>query len=133
MKRKAIVILVVLTVVSGIIIGYFSIGGASSITGPPGSETLRFSGMLDGENDYNLHTVRVLDNVTTMRFILTAYGDFDLYGKLGDTPTISNSDFRSIAYGNEDYSLESPNAGVWHLMVRSYEGSGHYDLTVILT
>ena len=126
-------IIVVLTVVSGIFVAYFAFGGASTITGPPGSETLRFSGVLEEATDYNLHTVRVLDNVTAMRLVLTAYGDFDLYCKLGETPSRGDYDFQSIDYGNEDFTIDSPTPGVWHIMVWAYEGSGHYDLTVILT
>jgi hypothetical protein len=131
MKKQAIVVLVVLTVISGIIIAYLATG-ASQVVGPEGSETLRFSGVLDEASDYNLHSVRVLENVTSMRVVLTAYGDFDLYCKLGAVPSLGDYDFKCINYGNEDYTYESPVAGIWYFMVRAYEGAGHYDFTVIL-
>jgi len=131
LKSKTVATAIALTVVVGIGAGYLIFTTPTTI-GAPGTETLRFSGILDYDGDSNYHSFRVLENITSMRLILVGPGDFDLYGKMGGQPSRSDYDFNSIAYGNEDFTYEYLEAGIWHVMVYSYEGSGHYDLTVIL-
>jgi hypothetical protein len=59
--------------------------------------------------------------------------DFDLYGKLGSEPTTSSYDWRGYTSGGEEVTFASPGAGTWYIMVKSYSGTGSYDLTVTLT
>ena len=59
--------------------------------------------------------------------------DYDLYGKLGSQPTTSDYDWRGYTYGGEDVTYNNPGEGTWYIMVRSYSGSGAYDLTVTVT
>jgi hypothetical protein len=69
-----------------------------------------------------------------MRGILTCgSADFDLYGRLGAEPTTSTYDWRGYTSGGEDVTFPNPGAGTWYIMVRSYSGTGAYELTVILT
>lgn len=48
-------------------------------------------------------------------------GDADIYVRYSDVPTTSQWDYRPYRNGNnETVSIASPDAGVWHLMVRAY-------------
>jgi hypothetical protein len=59
--------------------------------------------------------------------------DFDLYGKLGAAPTTSVYDWRGYTSGGEEVTTANPGAGTWYIMVKSYSGTGAYQLTVTLT
>ena len=94
-------------------------------------ENATFSGFIDVERDYRLHSIRVYENVTSIHVVLSCPGvDFDLYGRLGDLPSTDYYDFRGIQSGGEEVYYDFPNHGIWHLMVRSYSGVGHYDLII---
>ena len=90
-----------------------------------------FTGFIQSEGDSRIHSVRVFDNVTAIHCILSCPGvDFDLYGRFNEVPSTTLYDFRGYRSGGEDEYYTYPEAGIWHLMVRSYSGIGHYDLTV---
>ncbi|TFH07562.1 MAG: hypothetical protein E4H14_08210 [Candidatus Thorarchaeota archaeon] len=90
-----------------------------------------FTGFIDSEGESRLHSIRVYENVTGIHLVLNCPGkDFDLYGKLGEIPTISLYDFRGYQTGGEDVYYDHPDSGIWHLMVRSFSGIGQYDLII---
>jgi hypothetical protein len=59
--------------------------------------------------------------------------DFDVYGRLGAEPTTSTYDWRGYTSGGEDVTYDSPGEGTWYIMVRSYSGTGDYELTCTIT
>jgi len=90
-----------------------------------------FSGYIETENGYRLHSIRVYENVTGIHLVLNCPGnDFDLYGRLEEIPTTSLFDFQGYRSGGEDFYYDFPEPGIWHLMVYSYSGTGHYDLII---
>lgn len=94
-------------------------------------ENATFSGYILSEGDYRLHSIRIYENVTSMHFVLNCPGkDFDLYGRIGELPTTSDYDFLGYESGGENINIDEPEPGIWHLMVHSYSGIGHYDLII---
>jgi hypothetical protein len=94
-------------------------------------EDATFSGYIEREGEQRLHTIRITDNVTSIHLVLKCPGrDFDLYGRYEELPTLSVYDFRGYNTGGEDINYDSPEPGIWHLMVSSYSGIGHYDLII---
>ena len=90
-----------------------------------------FSGFIENEGGYRFHSIRIYENVTGIHFVLNCPGkDFDLYGKMGEVPTTVLYDFRGYESGGEDVYYDYPDPGIWHLMVYSYSGIGHYDLII---
>ncbi len=79
-------------------------------------------------------TIQVDANCESMYSVLTCgSADFDLYGRLGAEPTTSTYDWRGYTGGGEEVTTTNPGAGTWYIMVRSYSGTGSYDITVTLT
>lgn len=79
-------------------------------------------------------TIEVGANALSMYSVLTCgSADFDLYGRRGAEPTTSTYDWRGYTSGGEEVTFNSPGAGTWYVMVRSYSGTGSYSLTVTLT
>ncbi|TFH04832.1 MAG: hypothetical protein E4H14_13910, partial [Candidatus Thorarchaeota archaeon] len=79
-------------------------------------------------------TIEVGANALSMYSVLTCgSADFDLYGRRGAAPTTSTYDWRGYTSGGEEVTFNTPGAGIWYLMVRSYSGSGSYGLTVTIT
>ena len=94
-------------------------------------ENATFSGYILSEGDYRLHSIRIYENVTSMHFVLNCPGkDFDLYGRIGELPTTSDYDFLGYESGGENINIDEPEPDIWHLMVHSYSGIGHYDLII---
>jgi hypothetical protein len=89
---------------------------------------------LAAQYDTEMWTIQVGPNMLAMRSVLNCgSADFDLYGRLGAEPTTSTYDWRGYTYGGEDVTYDYPGEGTWYIMVRSYSGTGPYDLTVTLT
>jgi hypothetical protein len=104
-------------------------GGGNELTS---GETVYSS--LSGTGETEMWIIEVGPNCETMRSILNCgSSDYDLYGRLGAEPTTSVYDWRGYTYGGEDVIYDLPGEGTWYIMVRSYSGSGSYDLTVTLT
>jgi peptidoglycan hydrolase-like protein with peptidoglycan-binding domain len=62
-----------------------------------------------------------------------ADADFDLYVKRGAPPTTDDFDLRAWTFSAEETLLvDPPTPGVYHILVRSYQGQGNYQLTVKL-
>ena len=94
-------------------------------------ENATFSGNIESEESFRLHSIRIYENVTGIHFVLNCPGsDFDLYGRWGELPSLSVYDFRGYDSGGENLNYDDPEPGIWHLMVRSYSGIGHYDLII---
>ncbi|MFX0094430.1 MAG: PPC domain-containing protein, partial [Candidatus Hodarchaeota archaeon] len=105
---------------------------------PPGPGELR-SGVtahssLGGTGQTEMWYIDVPSGITTMRTVLTCgSADFDVYGRRGAEPTTSTYDWRGYTSGGEDVTINNPSSGRWYIMVRSYSGSGNYDLTCTLS
>jgi hypothetical protein len=92
------------------------------------------TGSLAAQGATEMWTMDVGSNMISMRGVLTCgSADFDLYGRLGAEPTTSTYDWRGYTSGGEDVTFPNPGAGTWYIMVRSYSGTGAYELTVTLT
>ena len=95
----------------------------------PGS--FLFRGTLDGTDNIQIHSVRVLEDPISIHIVLKCGdNDFDLYGGSGYAPTTDDYEFRGFAAGGEDFTYEYPTEGIWHFMVHSYSGSGQYELRI---
>jgi hypothetical protein len=103
-------------------------GGENELTS---GETVYSS--LAAQYDTEMWTIQVGANCESMHSVLNCgSADFDLYGRLGAEPTTSTYDWRGYTYGGEDVLYDYPGEGTWYIMVRSYSGTGAYDLTVTL-
>jgi len=95
------------------------------------NENATFSGFIGIEGDSRFHSIRVFENVTSIHFVLNCpESDFDLYCSQGYVPSTSYFDYSAYKIGGEDFIVEDPEEGIWHLMVHSYSGSGQYDLII---
>jgi hypothetical protein len=89
---------------------------------------------LSGTGATEMWTIVVDANAVSMYSVLTCgSADFDLYGRLGAAPTTSTYDWRGYTGGGEEVTFNNPGAGTWYIMVRSYSGSGSYQLTSTIT
>ncbi|TFG27611.1 hypothetical protein EU528_12545 [Candidatus Thorarchaeota archaeon] len=118
-----------------VLIGIIGVGiiGLMLDSAPPApvviNENATFSGFIDVVGDNRFHSIRVNENVTRIHIVLTCPGvDFDLYGRFGKLPSTNYYDFKGYQLGGEDVYYDYPDPGIWHLMVHSYSGVGHYDL-----
>jgi hypothetical protein len=104
-------------------------GGSNELeSGVPVSSSLSATGTTE------MWTIAVDADCTSMYSVLTCgSADFDLYGRRGAEPTTSTYDWRGYTSGGEEVTFNTPGAGTWYIMVRSYSGSGPYILTVTLT
>ncbi|MHA1247587.1 MAG: pre-peptidase C-terminal domain-containing protein [Candidatus Thorarchaeota archaeon] len=113
-------------------IDYETGGGGSTTNELTSGQTVTSS--LSATGDTEMWTIQVDANCLSMHSVLTCgSNDYDLYGRLGAEPTTSTYDWRGYTSGGEDVTYDNPGAGTWYIMVRSYSGSGQYDLTVTLT
>lgn len=97
----------------------------------PGS--FLFRGSLDREDDYQIHSIRVLENPLSLHVVLTCgNNDFDLYGGFGYAPTTDDYEFRGFDVGGEDFLYENLEEGIWHFMVHSWSGFGQYELRLTI-
>jgi hypothetical protein len=97
------------------------------------SDGVPASGSLAAQGDTEMWTMQVPSGKASMYSVLTCgSADFDLYGRFGAEPTTDTYDWRGYTSGGEEVSFSNPNAGTWYIMVRSYSGSGSYELTVTL-
>ena len=94
-------------------------------------ENASFTGYIEIEGTSRFHSIRICENVTRIHLVLNCPGnDFDLYGSWGELPSSSDYDFRGYESGGENLNYDEPEPGIWHLMVTSYSGIGHYDLII---
>ncbi len=92
------------------------------------------SSSLSATGDTEMWTIEVAADAVSMHSVLTCgTNDYDLYGRLGAEPTTSTYDWRGYTSGGEDVTYDNPGQGTWYIMVRSYSGSGSYELTVTIT
>ena len=60
-----------------------------------------------------------------------ADADFDIYVREGAPPTVNEWDFRAFTVSSDERVLFPVEAGSkYHIMVRSYDGFGDFDLKV---
>jgi hypothetical protein len=109
----------------------------NTVTPPPSNvltSGVTASGSLAAVGATFTYTMTVGANCVSMAAVLTCGTvDFDLYGKLGAAPTTSVYDWRGYTSGGEEVTTANPGAGTWYIMVKSYSGTGAYQLTVTLT
>ena len=131
-KTEAIVIMIGFIIgVAGIIMLLPSspVTYNTNVETEPGS--YRFIGTLEGADDYNIHSIRVLPDPISMHIVLKCgSNDFDLYAGFGYTPSLSEYEFRGYAVGGEDLTVDFIDEGIWHMMVQSYSGAGQYELLI---
>ena len=129
-KTEAIVIIIGLIVLAAGIIAIIPSNPVvynTDVEIEPGS--FLFRGSLDGDDDYQIHSIRVLENPISIRVVLKCgSNDFDLYGASGYAPTTFDYEFMGFAVGGEDFTYENLEEGIWHFMVHSWSGSGQYEL-----
>ncbi|MFW9990688.1 MAG: pre-peptidase C-terminal domain-containing protein [Candidatus Odinarchaeota archaeon] len=102
-------------------------GGGELTSGQTATSSLSATGATE------MWTIDVGANAVSMHSVLNCgSADFDLYGRRGAEPTTSTYDWRGYTSGGEDVTFSNPGAGTWYIMVRSYSGSGPYDLTVTI-
>ncbi|UYP47384.1 hypothetical protein NEF87_003669 [Candidatus Lokiarchaeum ossiferum] len=91
------------------------------------------TGYLAAQYDTFMYTMQVSDEAISMETILTCgSADFDVYGRFGAEPTTSSYDWRGYTSGGEEVTFNNPAEGTWYIMVRSYSGTGNYELTVTI-
>ena len=131
-RTEVVVILIGLTVfAAGIIILLPSDPVAYSIVNNPEPGSFIFTGSLNGADDYNIHSIRVLEDPVSMHVVLRCgTSDFDVYVGFGYTPTAYEYEIRGFAAGGEDFTYDSLEEGIWHIMVHSYSGAGQYELRI---
>lgn len=104
-------------------------GGGGALT-----DGVTSTGSLAAQGATEMWNIVVPSDTASMEAILTCgSADFDLYGRLGAEPTTSTYDWRGYTGGGEEVTTSNPGAGTWYIMVRSYSGTGSYQLTVTLT
>ncbi|MCK4718419.1 MAG: pre-peptidase C-terminal domain-containing protein [Thermoplasmata archaeon] len=90
------------------------------------------AGSLSGQGDKEYYYVTIPSGKATLT--VETYGagtgyDFDLYVKLGSTPTTSSHDGKGYTgSSNEVVTLTNPVAGTYYIMVNSYSGSGSFNV-----
>lgn len=103
-------------------------GGGELTSGQTATSSLSATGATE------MWTIDVGANAVSMHSVLNCgSADFDLYGRRGAEPTTSTYDWRGYTSGGEDVTFSNPGAGTWYIMVRSYSGTGPYQLTVTIT
>ncbi|MGY5880854.1 MAG: pre-peptidase C-terminal domain-containing protein [Candidatus Thorarchaeota archaeon] len=92
------------------------------------------TGSLSATGATEMWTIEIGADAESMYSVLTCgSADFDLYGRRGAEPTTSTYDWRGYTSGGEEVTFSSPGEGTWYIMVRSYRGTGSYELTVSIT
>ncbi|WP_213999065.1 S8 family peptidase [Arsukibacterium sp.] len=88
-----------------------------------------------GANSTQYFTITVPAGATNLSFNMAGgSGDADLYVRFGSQPTTSAYDCRPYKGGNsESCSFASPQAGVYHVMVRGYSAYSGVSLTADYT
>ena len=95
------------------------------------SGSFLFRGFFESADEFNIHSIRVLENSVRMHIVLKCGGnDFDVYGAIGYAPSTNEYDFRGYEIGGEDFFYDYPAEGIWHIMIHSYSGAGQYELRV---
>lgn len=111
--------------------GYFSIDNSAVKDLVPGGTVHSSLSSVGAEEVWKLE---VGSGYTALRGVLTCgSADFDLYFRRGAPPTTSTYDLRGYTSGGEDITYNNPQAGTWYIMVKSYSGTGNYDLTCYLS
>ena len=130
MNRGNMTIAVILIVIVGVgILGYsLTVNRPAQVVI---DENATFSGYIEGEQESRYHSFRVYENVSSIHFVLKCgWNDFDIYGRLGELPSRSYNHFSGINSGGEDFHYDDPEPGIWHVMIYTYAGAGHYDLII---
>ena len=102
----------------------------------PEPKTLRIgdeiTGILNETNDFKMYKV-ILGKKIKVILDGPSNQDFDLYIKHGGQPTLNDYDNRGYSgTASEDISIDDAEPGDYYIMVRSYKGSGQYNLKIDL-
>lgn len=109
------------------------VNGVQALYGPP---RLRLSasatGRLNGRGDEQVFAIE-LPVAATLTLDGPDNADFDLYVKRDTPPTTNDFDFRAwTTAADEAIRFTPPTAGLYHILVRSYRGSGDFTLKILL-
>ena len=103
-------------------------GATTSATIAGGSNNVLSNGVAktalsDSTNNQQFYTIEVPAGTSSLDFNISGgSGDADLYVKYGSQPTTSNYDCRPWLNGNnESCSINSIQAGTYHVMINAYE------------
>jgi uncharacterized protein YfaP (DUF2135 family) len=113
--------------------GSFTIKASTSTSTDSGQLTdgVAKTGSLSGTGQKAYFYITIPSGKSQLKIELTGPSgtDFDLYVKLGSTPSTSSYDYRSIgSTSTETITISSPSAGTWYIMVYSYSGSGTFTI-----
>jgi Trypsin/Bacterial pre-peptidase C-terminal domain len=107
--------------------------GSGPQVGDPGADVASVVDTLSAGTPSRVHAFSVLSGTAELRVAMNAVddgSDFDLYVKLGSTPT--TSDYDCAASGPNQFGFcrfVSPAPGKWYAMVQRYAGQGTYQVT----
>jgi hypothetical protein len=109
----------------------------NSVSPPPGDNELTSgvtaSSSLASVGAEEMWYIEVGSGYSGLHGVLTCgSADFDLYFRKGAEPTTTVYDLRGYTSGGEDITYSMPGAGTWYVMVKSYSGTGAYQLTCTL-
>gem|GEM_PF-1450909 len=113
--------------------GNFTIKASTSTTTDSGqlSDGVAKTGSLSDTGQKAYFYITIPSGKSQFKIELTGPSgtDFDLYVKLGSTPSTSSYDYRSIgSTSTETITINSPSAGTWYIMVYSHSGSGSFTI-----
>ena len=79
---------------------------------------------------YHIWKYVVDEYSNSMNFALTCgTNDYDLYFKLGSTPSLTNYDWKCTTEGGEEFQLLNPELGTWYVMIYAKNGNGTYQVS----
>lgn len=89
--------------------------------------------LADCEGGEQFFTIEVPEGMKELEIkMFGGAGDADLYVRHGAAPTITDYDYRPYGSGNDEkVNIKNPAAGVWHIMIRAYQG--YSNVTLVAT
>lgn len=99
----------------------------------PPVQMYSYEGNMIFEDEEHRYLVLVDSGAESMHIILTCgSNDYDLYIGHEYDPTIYDYDYRGYTGSGEDITISFPEEGTWHLMVKSFSGTGEYQLSIAI-
>ncbi len=81
-------------------------------------------------NNARYFTIDAPADQTRLTITMRGEGDADLYVRYGEEPTLDHYDYAPyLAGSNEEVHIDAPKAGIWHIMIYSFEGFSNVSLT----
>jgi hypothetical protein len=109
---------------------------ANSTNVIPLTDGVAMTGVLNRTNDAKYYSLEVPAGRTKLKVEISGpvKSDFDLYAKLGELPTLSKYDYRSVgSSSSETIIINNPLGGTWYFMVYSFSGTGTFTIKATTT